>query len=247
MKSKFLKATLVGLVLSVSNLASAVLIDMGSITRDTDSGLDWLDLTETKGMSYNDVTAQLIQGGSLEGYRYATLLEVEGFLTAAGGTGPDYLYGGRIRDFPLGGWSEELLALWGTTIPASSTYNALFIHGEFKSVFTIRIVSVPAGEKLSTGEICLERKQCLERIQETISRIAVGNLEAYNPNGATPSATARPSGFSIETRIEADMSSTDWGSALVRMREIEVPEPSTLAIFALGMIGLASRQLKKQS
>ena len=27
----------------------------------------------------------------------------------------------------------------------------------------------------------------------------------------------------------------------------EVPEPSTLAIFALGMIGLASRRFKKQS
>jgi hypothetical protein len=28
---------------------------------------------------------------------------------------------------------------------------------------------------------------------------------------------------------------------------IDVPEPSTLAIFALGMIGLASRRFKKQS
>jgi hypothetical protein len=30
-------------------------------------------------------------------------------------------------------------------------------------------------------------------------------------------------------------------------RSVEVPEPSTLAIFALGMIGLASRRFKKQS
>jgi hypothetical protein len=36
-------------------------------------------------------------------------------------------------------------------------------------------------------------------------------------------------------RLEADANSTD------------VPEPSTLAIFALGMIGLASRRFKKQS
>ncbi len=35
--------------------------------------------------------------------------------------------------------------------------------------------------------------------------------------------------------------SRDWGEAS------EVPEPSTLAIFALGMIGLASRRFKKQS
>jgi hypothetical protein len=36
-----------------------------------------------------------------------------------------------------------------------------------------------------------------------------------------------------------------YGVALVRVTE--VPEPSTLAIFALGMIGLASRRFKKQS
>jgi hypothetical protein len=35
--------------------------------------------------------------------------------------------------------------------------------------------------------------------------------------------------------------STAWGA------DVEVPEPSTLAIFALGMVGLASRRFKKQS
>ncbi|WP_232771345.1 PEP-CTERM sorting domain-containing protein [Colwellia sp. 12G3] len=35
---------------------------------------------------------------------------------------------------------------------------------------------------------------------------------------------------------------------LVRVRSVEaVPEPSTLAIFALGIIGLASRRFKKRS
>jgi len=38
---------------------------------------------------------------------------------------------------------------------------------------------------------------------------------------------------------------SNYGVALVRVTE--VPEPSTLAIFALGMIGLASRRFKKQS
>lgn len=32
----------------------------------------------------------------------------------------------------------------------------------------------------------------------------------------------------------------------IRYKSIDVPEPSTLAIFALGMIGLASRRFKKQ-
>lgn len=37
------------------------------------------------------------------------------------------------------------------------------------------------------------------------------------------------------------------GSWLVRDAVVDVPEPSTLAIFALGLIGLASRRFKKQS
>jgi len=46
------------------------------ITRDTASGLDWIDLTETNGQSYNFVSGELGIGGLYEGYRYATDDEV---------------------------------------------------------------------------------------------------------------------------------------------------------------------------
>lgn len=46
------------------------------ITRDSVSGLDWLDLTETNYMSYGQVSAQLDTSGQFDGYRYATNLEV---------------------------------------------------------------------------------------------------------------------------------------------------------------------------
>jgi len=46
----------------------------------------------------------------------------------------------------------------------------------------------------------------------------------------------------------ADLSSLDGGEGLKLYGEVaQVPEPSTLAIFALGMIGLISRRFKKQS
>lgn len=50
----------------------------------------------------------------------------------------------------------------------------------------------------------------------------------------------------ISTVQPYEFMSTSSGSLLIRA-PIEVPEPSTLAIFALGMIGLASRRLKKQN
>jgi len=43
---------------------------------DTDSGLQWLDLTASDNRSVNDVTANLGVGGDYEGFRYATVDEV---------------------------------------------------------------------------------------------------------------------------------------------------------------------------
>jgi len=48
------------------------------ITRDTVSGLNWLDLTETNNMSYDYIIGQLGIGGQFAGYRYATNSEVVG-------------------------------------------------------------------------------------------------------------------------------------------------------------------------
>jgi len=46
------------------------------IIRDTNSGLEWLDLTETNNVSRQNILPQLQVGGSLEGWRYANNAEV---------------------------------------------------------------------------------------------------------------------------------------------------------------------------
>jgi len=48
----------------------------GKITHDVISGLSWLDLTETTGMSYNEVSLELSDGRLFDGYRFATDIEV---------------------------------------------------------------------------------------------------------------------------------------------------------------------------
>lgn len=63
------------LLLSIS--AQAAIVDMGSVTRDTSTGLDWLDVTFTAGMSYNQVAAELGPGGNYEGWRYASVAELD--------------------------------------------------------------------------------------------------------------------------------------------------------------------------
>ena len=64
---------------------AATIVDNGSYT--TVNGVDWLDLTATQDMSYNDVKAQMGIGGSLEGWQYATQLQVYSLWNALGGSG----------------------------------------------------------------------------------------------------------------------------------------------------------------
>jgi hypothetical protein len=78
-----LKNLLAFICLTLSIGANAVIVSLDSefgpdtITRDTSTGLDWLDVTETRGLSYNYVKANMGDGSAYEGYRYATLAELD--------------------------------------------------------------------------------------------------------------------------------------------------------------------------
>jgi hypothetical protein len=76
MKFKFLKIIGIGFILSVSTLANATLIDNGDYSTDTESGLDWLDWTETIDMSQAEALDEF--GGA--GWRIATASEARGLL-----------------------------------------------------------------------------------------------------------------------------------------------------------------------
>lgn len=64
--------------------ATADFIDAGTTTVDTATGLEWLDLTETSGLSYNDVSSQFGAGGALHGWRYASMEETQTLFTNLG-------------------------------------------------------------------------------------------------------------------------------------------------------------------
>jgi hypothetical protein len=48
----------------------------GFIVRDTETSLEWLNLTRTNNLTYEEVNAQLHENGRFHGFRYATRLEV---------------------------------------------------------------------------------------------------------------------------------------------------------------------------
>lgn len=71
------------LFLALASPASAALISVdwqaagdGLMVRDTNTQLEWLNLTQTTGLSYVAVSSQFGAGGGFEGLRYATNAEV---------------------------------------------------------------------------------------------------------------------------------------------------------------------------
>ena len=51
--------------------AGATIIDNSTYTTDTESGLDWLDVTASLWMTHNEVVDQFVPGGIFDGWRYA--------------------------------------------------------------------------------------------------------------------------------------------------------------------------------
>ncbi len=76
--------------------AHAVLIDHGVYSTDDATGLDWLELTETRNLSWGYVDTQLGAGLKFDGWRYATKTEVVEMWDGMGGDNNHY-----------DGWSTE--------------------------------------------------------------------------------------------------------------------------------------------
>ncbi len=77
------------LILVPPSHASLVSVDdavfgVGSVTRDTATNLEWLDVSKTASTNRNYVLAQLVTGGAFAGWHYATGAETLGLIAAAG-------------------------------------------------------------------------------------------------------------------------------------------------------------------
>lgn len=89
---RLIRAAFIGSILAfVAGFSSAALVDQGSTTLDTNTGLVWLDLTATQGRSAADVSGQFGPNGEFEGYRYAKASDLELLFSHAGfGLGVTY-------------------------------------------------------------------------------------------------------------------------------------------------------------
>ncbi len=89
LSSKTIKIISGVLFLFISGNVQSAFIDNGLTTTDTLTNLEWLDLTETEPFSYNQIEIELQAGGLFDGYRRATMAELNTMFTNFGlFTGP---------------------------------------------------------------------------------------------------------------------------------------------------------------
>jgi hypothetical protein len=228
MKFKFLKASVAGLIFSASCLANAGLINVdfqgGNNTYGGQGVLGSASDTVWNPVA-NSGTSLLFSDGSGAS---SISVSVSGFIanhSNGAQTNPilnDWLYGNGSNPMTI---SIEGLA-------ANSIFDLAFYNGFYWQDFTIQgqpglIASTrPNGSSSSiSGPFSSDKYAILQSVMSDAS----GTI----------------------TILDTPLSGVPYGRnssiAGLQIQSVSVPEPSTLAIFALGMIGLASRRFKKKS
>jgi len=192
---------MLGLFLAASANADFMEMDLspgdGLVTLDNDTGLEWLDLTATQGISFN---AALASGYVVnDGFRHATIAEVEALLVNAGFITTDN------ANNPLNDAAAALmLDLMGCTQFCGTNFETGRGFAVSSATFTSR-PNYHAGP-LGGGA-------------------AVVSLQTSNK----------------------DLVDATAGHWLVRAAVQTVPEPGTLVLLGLGLIGLGLVTRKKQT
>jgi hypothetical protein len=118
--ARLIAATVAACLFTVRASAHATLLSIddpvfgpGSITLDTTTGLEWLDVPLSTNLTFAQVTAKSLPGGMYAGLRHATGSELTRLFQDAGiPVIGDLTIGGQQLNYPIAG---ELIALVGAT------------------------------------------------------------------------------------------------------------------------------------
>lgn len=217
------------LTLMLFSPVNAAIIDNGTYTTDTQTGLDWLDVTETFQRSYNDVSSQFGVGGEFEGWRYATMDELLSLIFNASGIiipEEDYNLFTNVEDDQI----DPLVAYLGSTLDLY--WPSQF--GDSGSWDSSHGFEEGAGLDETTGMVA--------DINGNGSPMYVHlHDKDYAPNSRD--------GLIIGTNSSLDMNSVDglqMGSFLVRESgAAPISEPSILLLFGVAFVGFGLFRSKK--
>lgn len=219
MKTSLKRAVCIASFALSTTAANAALIEVdlfsagdGLITRDTISGLDWLDLTETITLSFDDIQAGA-GGWSQLGFRHASSSEFSTLIQSAGLT--------ESVEFgdPTYAMSDSLLVQAVSSLQSLIGITQVTYNQSYPSVQSIGVLSDPSTQY--TG-------------WHAVGIIAVSQLPNYIPN-LVFTGTQYYNGF------PSDLSGQGHGQFLVRETS-QVPLPATAWLLGSGLLALFSRQ-----
>ncbi|WP_101756743.1 hypothetical protein [Oceanicoccus sp. KOV_DT_Chl] len=229
---------LIGLILSIST--NAAIIDLGSVTRDTGSGLDWLDLTETVGISYNSVTSEFGEGGLFEGYRYATAAEFDQLVTNFG-------YAPANSDCNLG-YKYCDTAITGDSFLVEHMIKTLGDVGKYWYSLGIDLNNRVSSQGAGWAAGMLDQYYQDPATAGYISTARISDKELVSRYNFQP--TVDYDDFVVTLNSQATLTTryAAVGSFLVKDNEFyiaPVPIPSAIWLFSSALIGLAGIKRKK--
>lgn len=228
MNLKFVKASVIGVILFISSSANAGLIDSASILLDDTSATkleNWLGQGD---MDWNSIWY---------GSTNATAESWHSAVDGVGATftlydvtykGNDYLVGGYTDlDWGTNGWQTGNLNsfIFNLTlnIKHDSLHSEIYSHSNYFAAF-------------GNGHDLVAKYSI-----DSLTHYAAPNCGSYGITGTLSILDG------VQTGCYADKFTLNALETFsVNEATSAVPEPSTLAIFILGIIGLASRKIKKQ-
>jgi hypothetical protein len=218
----FTGVALFGLTMSAPNAAfiSSNFVDNGDYTTDLVSGLDWLDMSYTNGLSYNTVLS-MIGGSSLTGWSVATGDQVDALFNNASSLAP----------LPIGGSSGTHVYVDGTSY-YSEAAGLINLLGATNS-------GVSSGGLYSYDSI---RAYIDQQYTPTTHWASALSALTYFDN-AFP-------GVGYLYTNDVYYLNNAGGSAFVGtflVRESSVPEPSSLLLMGIGLAGLGFVRRRKRA
>lgn len=211
---------------------------VGTATRDTISGFEWLDLSLTRDFSFDTLTPELETGGLFNGYQLATRSEVSTFISNTDGflaVGPE----------AFAAWNNLVTLLSAGVNDASGDGRGLTflgITGESeKSSFTMPDDSNAYVGGHSVYGFLNERHSAGFGLG--ITDEASFNFDAVGSDGYPDYATINnppnfPGFFGFPNEIQPS------GFWLVKATSSTVPEPNIIFLLMIGLVGLTFSRLK---
>jgi len=225
-----MKKLFTGLILLTASFASSagIITDTNNNSFiDETTGLEWIDFGINNHQTYDYVSSQLGLGGEYEGWRLATeddvfIMMANAFLgLGATYAAPDYHGAGQLK---VNDGKNKLGSVMSPIFESMGHNYVIYSGHKFEQQASYGLFESTKG---------------------------LGLIQQYEFTGSERDITYDDQAqfrTSVDFSWHTDNTSPLYSTMLIRNDiATDVPEPSTLAIFALGMFGLASRTFKKQN